>query len=104
VNELEIDNTRTKRFSKILEKETNLIKDKAPISKNIFGINLKKVVSENTNFIKEAIKENKKIRKEAENIYHDKLAELKGLRENIVSLSPKTVSSRCNSHYLIYFI
>ena len=29
-------------------------------------------------------------------IFKDKFAELKGLRENILNMSPKTISSRCN--------
>ena len=48
-----------------------------------------------TDFIKQAIQETKEIKKKTEDIYQDKLDELKGLRENIVCLSPKTVSSRC---------
>lgn len=52
-----------------------------------------------TNYIKQAIQETKEIKKKADNIYQDKLDELKGLRENIVCLSPKTISSRC----IIYF-
>lgn len=35
-----------------------------------------------------------RIQKNAENIFKDKLDQLKLLRENIISLSPKTVSSR----------
>ncbi len=73
-----------------------MIKDKAPISKNIFGVNLKKTGQAlKTDYIKQAIQETKEIKKKADNIFHDKVAELKGLRENIVCLSPKTVSSRC---------
>lgn len=69
----------------------NSIKEKAPLNKNIFGVLLKKT---DNKILKNAILETKTIEKNAESIYQDKLAELKGLRENILNLSPKTVSSR----------
>jgi hypothetical protein len=80
----------------MLQKETNTIKKETPLNKNIFGVLLKKT---DNKILKEAREETKMIEKKAENIYHDKLAELRGLRENIINLSPKTVSSRGNKFF-----
>jgi kinesin family protein 5 len=91
INELELDNSRTKRVSTILQKETHTIKKEAPINKNIFGVILKKT---DNNIIKQAIMDNEKAMKEAENIFKDKIDEFKKYKQNIISLSPKTVSSR----------
>jgi len=67
------------------------------LNKNIFGVLLKK--TENS-FVQKEIEMRKAAKKIEEDIYKDKLNELKSLRENIVSLSPKTVSSRCKRSYI----
>jgi kinesin family member 5 len=94
LNEVELDHSRVKRQSIILQKEVQSIKKEAPLNKNIFGVLLKKTGDTN-NFLKSAIQETKNIQKRTEDIFQDKIDELKKFRENIVSLSPKTVSSRC---------
>lgn len=94
LNEIELDHSRVKRQSILLQKEVQSIKKEAPLNKNIFGVLLKKT-GDNNNFLKSAIQETKNIQKRTEDIFQDKIDELKKFRENIVSLSPKTVSSRC---------
>jgi len=94
VNELEIDVTHVRRESRVLQKEVGTINNKATISKNIFGVILKKTDGSGLH-IKQAKEETKQIQKNAlDFIFKDKVEELKGLRANILSMSPKTVSSR----------
>lgn len=67
------------------------ITNKVEIKKNIFGVNLLK--STNNKFLKEAIEESNKANIMSEILMKDKIEELKKLRENIHTMTPKTVSS-----------
>ncbi len=63
------------------------------MTNNIFGVLLKK---NNNTFLSNAKEESKKTDEVVSNLFKDKVDELKRLRENIVSMTPKTVSSRSN--------
>jgi hypothetical protein len=71
------------------------IKNLVPIkpTSNIFGVLLKKT---GNSFLSNAKEEKKKVDVIVSNLFKDKVDELKKLRENIISMSPKTVSSRSN--------
>ncbi len=77
------------------ENNDNLIKKKNfdLTNKNIFGVVLKKINNNGTNYLNEAIEEAKKISKQTEELYKNQLDLLSDLRQNIESSSPKTVSS-----------
>ena len=77
------------------ENNDNLIKKKNfdLSNKNIFGVVLKKINNNGTNYLNEAIEEAKKISKQTEELYKNQLDLLSDLRQNIESSSPKTVSS-----------
>ena len=59
----------------------------------IFG-NLRKVDGGTNKFIKEAQKESKKTEEILNIVWKDKIDDLKKLRENIIRMSPKTISTR----------
>ncbi len=58
---------------------------------NIFGVLLKKT---NNSFLFNAKEEKKKADEVVSSLFKDRIDELKKLRENIINMSPKTVSSR----------
>jgi hypothetical protein len=60
---------------------------------NIFGVLLKKT---GNSFLTNAKEDKKKVDALVSTLFKDKVEELKKLRENIISMSPKTVSSRSN--------
>jgi len=61
---------------------------------NIFGGLLKKTEGGTNKFLKEAQKEYKKTEEVLNIVWKDKIDDLKKLRENIVRMSPKTISTR----------
>lgn len=100
-----MENVRTRKESIVYKKESNTIKDKVNLkdSKNIFGVLLKKSgVANDHDYLKQAKLDSKEMSKRVEEIYKDKINEFRNLKQNIVSMSPKTISSRCNILILIF--
>lgn len=63
-------------------------------SNNTFGVLLKKTEGGANKFLKEAQKEAKSTEQNLQELWKDKIDDLKKLRENIIRMSPKTVSTR----------
>jgi len=80
-----------------MEREIKTIKNKVHIEKdsNIFGVILKKTEGTVNKFLQDAKSESKKTEDKLNEVWKDKIDELKKLRKNIENMSPKTVSSRC---------
>lgn len=82
--EISIQNTRP------VDAPKQEIKHKVDMKKNIFAHLLKKT---DNKFLKEALEESKKIKEITNTVMGHKMDELTKLRENILQLTPKTVSS-----------
>lgn len=69
----------------------SVINQKVQIQKTIFGVHLLKKTD--NKFLKEAREQSKQAQILGDSLMQDKIEELKALRQNIQSLTPKTVSS-----------
>lgn len=93
IDKLSLENSLSKQGQNILSSKTNVIKEKVPLSKNIFGVVLKKVAG-GKDFIKNEKEAFKKLEERTKEIFKDNEM-FKDLRKNnIVTLSPETISSR----------
>ena len=93
IDKLSLENSLSKQGQNILSSKTNVIKEKVPLSKNIFGVVLKKVGG-GKDFIKNEKEEFKKLEERTKEIFKDNEM-FKDLRKNnIITLSPETISSR----------
>lgn len=92
---LELQLTEARNKSSMFEKQTGTIKNTVNMDQksNIFGTLLKKS-GEGNKFLKEAQKEAKNTEQVLNIVWKDKIDDLKKLRENIIRMTPKTVSSR----------
>ena len=94
---LELEHTLLNTENQIRIQQNFSIKEKVEIKKNIFGVNILKKT--NNIFLKEAKQEAKSnylflLRTYilSEELMKDKIIELRG---NVLSMSPKNISSRC---------
>jgi len=92
---LELELLKLKRKSISIEAQISKITVPVKIDQksNIFGAILKKA-PETNKFLKDAQKQYKETEDKLNIIMKDKIEDLKKLRENIISMSPKTVSTR----------
>ena len=92
IDKLTLENNLSKKQQNIVANKSNAIKKQVPISKNIFGVILKKVEGPK-DYLQIEKDQFKVIEERAKEIFKDNEM-FKDLRKNIVTLSPKTVSSR----------
>ncbi len=92
---LELDLLNNIRKTESLESQSKAIKNQVPMDQknNIFGVLLKKTGISNQ-FLKDAQTESKKTEDVLQEVWKDKIDDLKKLRENIIHMTPQTVSSR----------
>ncbi len=93
---LELEVMNYSRKSSAMESQARSIKSTVSIDhkSNIFGVLLKKTGGESNPFLKDAKKESKKTEEVLNVVWKDKIDDLKKLRENIVRMSPQTISTR----------
>jgi len=91
--ELELLNVNRKNVSVSAQSSKITFPVKMDQKSNIFGAILKKG-PETNKFLKEAQKESKETEEKLNIIMKDKIEDLKKLRENIIRMSPKTISTR----------
>ena len=92
-DKLSLENSLSKKGQNLINQKSNAIKEKVPLNKNIFGVVLKKVVG-GQDFIQKEKDEFKKLEEKTKEIFKDNEM-FKDLRKNnIITLSPETISSR----------
>jgi hypothetical protein len=92
IDKLSLENNLSKKQQNIVANKSNAIKKQVPISKNIFGVVLKKVEGPK-DYLQIEKDQFKVIEERAKEIFKDNEM-FKDLRKNIITLSPETVSSR----------